>query len=228
MFDSNTNVYKHNSSNNSSIYFLVVKRIIDILISIPGCVSCIILFFILLPIIYFKSPGNIIFSQTRVGKDGKKFKMYKFRSMYKDAEKFKLDLMKENKVKDCTMFNIEWDKRIIGSENGPDKGFGNFIRKHSLDEWPQFFNVLMGDMSVIGSRPPTVDEWANYKSHHMKRLSVKPGITGMWQVNGRNAITDFEKVIALDNFYIDNWSLLLDMKILIKTIIIIFKGENAK
>lgn len=111
--------------------------------------------------------------------------------MYMDAEERKKELMKQNRVSDGLMFKMENDPRVIGSEKGPGKGIGNFIRKTSLDEFPQFFNVLKGDMSLIGTRPPTVDEWEKYELHHRARLAIKPGLTGMWQVSGRSDITDF-------------------------------------
>ncbi len=130
--------------------------------------------------------------------------------------------MDQNRVKDGMMFKLDWDPRIIGNEELPDgtrkTGIGEFIRKTSLDEFPQFFNVLKGDMSLVGTRPPTPDEWDKYEYHHRARLATKPGITGMWQVSGRSEITDFEEVVKLDTWYIQNWSLGLDIKILLKTI----------
>ena len=122
---------------------------------------------------------------------------------------------------------MENDPRVIGSEKGPGKGIGNFIRKTSLDEFPQFFNVLKGDMSLIGTRPPTVDEWEKYELHHRARLAIKPGLTGMWQVSGRSDITDFEEVVRLDKEYITNWNIGLDIKILFKTILVVFKKDGS-
>ena len=172
------------------------------------------------PIIKIKSPGPVFFSQIRVGKNGKKFKIYKFRSMYMDAEARKKELMEKNKIQDGLMFKMDNDPRII-------KGIGNFIRKTSLDEFPQFWNVLKGDMSLVGTRPPTVDEWEKYEVHHRKRLAIKPGITGMWQVSGRSEITDFEKVVELDTEYITEWSLGLDLKLLWRTVVVVFRGEGS-
>lgn len=172
------------------------------------------------PIIKIKSPGPVFFSQIRVGKNGKKFKIYKFRSMYMDAEARKKELMEKNKIQDGLMFKMDNDPRII-------KGIGNFIRKTSLDEFPQFLNVLKGDMSLVGTRPPTVDEWEKYEVHHRKRLAIKPGITGMWQVSGRSGITDFEKVVELDTEYITNWNLGLDLKLLWRTVVVVFRGEGS-
>lgn len=135
--------------------------------------------------------------------------MYKFRSMYMDAEERKAELMKENRVQDGMMFKLDFDPRIIGSKKLSDgtikKGVGNFIRDWSLDEFPQFLNVLKGDMSLVGTRPPTVDEWDKYELHHRARLATKPGLTGMWQVSGRSNITDFEEVVKLDKQYISEF-----------------------
>lgn len=210
---------------------LFAKRMLDILGGIVGCLITVVLFIILAPIIYIQSPGPIFFSQERVGKNGKRFKIYKFRSMYMDAEERKKELMKENRVKDGMMFKLNWDPRIIGSKklsNGTvKKGIGNYIRDWSLDEFPQFFNVLKGDMSLVGTRPPTVDEWEKYDLHHRARLATKPGITGMWQVSGRSNITDFEDVVKLDKKYIAEWNLGLDIKILMKTVLVVFKQEGA-
>ena len=148
--------------------------------------------------------------------------MVKIRSMYLDADARKASLMKQNRVKDGMMFKLDWDPRIIGNEELPDgtrkTGIGEFIRKTSLDEFPQFFNVLKGEMSLVGTRPPTPDEWEKYEYHHRARLATKPGITGMWQVSGRSEITDFEEVVKLDTGYIQNWSLGMDVKILLKTL----------
>ena len=203
----------------------------DILGGLVGCLITGILFIILAPIIRKQSPGPIFFTQTRVGKNGKKFKMYKFRSMYMDAEERKKELMAQNRVKDGMMFKLDWDPRIIGSRQLPDgtvkKGVGNFIRDWSLDEFPQFINVLLGDMRLVGTRPPTVDEWEKYNLHHRARLATKPGVTGMWQVSGRSNITDFEEVVKLDKQYITEWNLGMDIKILLKTVGVVFKREGS-
>ncbi len=210
---------------------LFLKRLIDIIGGFVGCVITLILFVFIAPVIYIKSPGPIFFTQERVGKNGKKFKMYKFRSMYMDAEERKAELMKQNRVKDGMMFKLDWDPRIIGSKVLPDgttkKGIGNYIRDLSLDEFPQFFNVFKGDMSLVGTRPPTIDEWEKYELHHRARLSIKPGITGMWQVSGRSNITDFEEVVRLDTKYISEWNLLLDIKILFKTVAVVIKKDGS-
>ena len=208
-----------------------MKRAMDIAGGLAGCIATGLLFLFVAPAIYIKSPGPIFFKQKRVGLNGKYFYMYKFRSMYMDAEKRKAELMAKNKIKDGMMFKMDDDQRIIGSEkkgkDGKPKGIGNFIRNTSIDEFPQFFNVLKGDMSLVGTRPPTLDEWSQYAPHHRARMAVKPGITGMWQVSGRSEITDFEEVVELDRKYLENWSVLLDIKILLKTVKVVLKHEGA-
>lgn len=210
---------------------LFLKRLLDIIGGIIGCIFAGLLTLIIGPMIYAKSPGPIFFTQTRVGRNGKKFKMYKFRSMYLDAEQRKAELMKDNRVKDGMMFKLDFDPRIIGAEKLPDgtikKGIGNIIRDWSLDEFPQFLNVLKGDLSLCGTRPPTVDEWEKYELHHRARLSIKPGITGLWQVSGRSNITDFEEVVELDKKYIREWSMGLDFRILFQTILVVLGKEGS-
>lgn len=200
-----------------------MKRLLDIAGGLAGCVITGILFIFVAPCIYLQSPGPIFFSQQRVGKNGKKFKMYKFRSMYMDAEERKKELMDQNRVKDGFMFKLDHDPRIIGG----DKGIGGIIRKYSIDEFPQFWNVLKGDMSLVGTRPPTLDEWDKYELHHRVRLAIKPGVTGMWQISGRSEITDFEEVVKLDREYIMNWSLALDVKIILKTVLVVLDKDGA-
>lgn len=209
---------------------LLLKRLLDIIGGLVGCLLTGIILIFVGPLIYIKSPGPIFFSQVRVGKNGKKFRMYKFRSMYLDAEERKKELMEQNRVKDGMMFKLDWDPRIIGArmvDGKPRKGIGNYIRDLSIDELPQFFNVLKGDMSLVGTRPPTVDEWEKYELHHRRRLAVRPGITGMWQVSGRSNITDFEEVVKLDTQYINEWNFGLDLKILFKTVMVVFKKEGS-
>ena len=208
-----------------------LKRAIDILGGIIGCIVTALLTLIIGPMVYIKSPGPIFFIQTRVGKNGKKFKLYKFRSMYPDAEARKAELMAQNRIQGGLMFKLDYDPRIIGCEKRPDgtvkKGIGNFIRDYSLDEFPQFFNVLKGDLSLCGTRPPTVDEWEKYELHHRARLAVKPGITGLWQISGRSNITDFEQVVELDKKYIREWSMGLDFRILLQTIKVVLGREGS-
>ena len=210
---------------------LMLKRAVDILGGIVGCILTGLLTLVIGPIIFIHSPGPIFFVQTRVGRNGKKFKMYKFRSMYLDAEERKAELMKENRIGDGLMFKLDYDPRIIGCKRRTDgtvkKGFGNFIRDWSLDEFPQFFNVLKGDLSLCGTRPPTVDEWEKYELHHRARLAIRPGITGLWQVSGRSNITDFEQVVELDKKYIREWSMGLDFRILLETVRVVLTREGS-
>ncbi len=210
---------------------MFLKRAFDILGGLAGTIGTGLLLIVIGPLIYIKSPGPIFFAQKRIGLNGRVFKMYKFRSMYMDAEKRKAELMEKNKIKNGLMFKMDDDPRIIGSEkkgkDGKPKGIGNFIRNTSIDEFPQFINVLKGDMSLVGTRPPTLDEWNQYDPRHRVRMSVKPGITGMWQVSGRSKIKDFEQVVALDQKYIDNWSVWLDIQILFKTVQVVLKHEGA-
>lgn len=200
---------------------LIFKRTMDICGGLVGMLLTGIIFIFVAPIIYIKSPGPIFFKQVRIGKNGKKFNIYKFRSMYMDAEERKKELMAQNDIKDGMMFKMDNDPRII-------KGIGNFIRDYSLDEFPQFWNVLKGDMSLVGTRPPTVDEWEKYEMHHRSRLAFKPGLTGMWQVSGRSNITDFEEVVRLDTEYIKKWSPGLDIKILFKTVAVVLGKVGSK
>ena len=206
---------------------LSIKRITDIVGAVVGLVITGIAYMFVAPAIKIASPGPVFFKQKRVGKNGRIFNIYKFRSMYMDAEERKKELMEKNEMQGL-MFKMENDPRIIGSEKGPGKGLGNFIRKTSIDELPQFWNILKGDMSLIGTRPPTVNEYEQYDLHHKIRLSMKPGLTGMWQVSGRSEITDFEEVVRLDTKYIENWSIGLDIKILFKTIQVVFDREGSR
>lgn len=210
---------------------VLAKRLMDIVGGIVGCLITVVLTVILGPLIYMQSPGPIFFSQTRVGKNGKQFKLYKFRSMYPDAEARKAELMKNNRIADGMMFKLDADPRIIGCKILPDgtvkKGLGNFMRDFSLDEFPQFYNVLKGDLSLVGTRPPTLDEWEKYDYHHRARLAIKPGITGLWQVSGRSQITDFEQVVELDKQYIRKWSMGMDLRILLKTILVVIGRKGA-
>ena len=202
-----------------STWQLVLKRVMDICGAVVGLILCGIISIFLIPAIKLDSPGPAIFSQIRIGKNGRRFKFYKFRSMYIDAEERKKDLMAQNEMSGL-MFKMKDDPRITK--------VGKFIRKTSIDELPQFFDVLRGDMSLVGTRPPTLDEYKQYESHHKRRLSMKPGITGLWQVSGRSDIEDFEDVVKLDVQYIDNWSLWGDIKILFKTVWVVFAGRGAK
>ena len=219
------------SINYASSKQLMLKRLMDIAGGLVGCILTGIICVFVGPAIYIASPGPIFFAQERVGKNGKKFKMYKFRSMYMDAEERKAELMKDNKLGDGKMFKLDFDPRVIGNKILPDgthkTGIGDFIRRTSLDEFPQFFNVLKGDMSIIGTRPPLISETSLYELHHRARLAIKPGITGMWQVSGRSDITDFEEVVRLDKEYITNWNIGLDIKILFKTVMVVFRKDGS-
>ena len=148
-----------------------------------------------------------------------------------DAEARKAELMKQNKIADGKMFKLDFDPRVIGNKILPDgtkrTGVGDFIRRTSLDEFPQFFNVLKGDMSVVGTRPPLPSETSLYELRHRTRLAIKPGVTGMWQVSGRSDITDFEEVVRLDKEYIENWNVGLDIKILLKTVMVVLKKDGS-
>ena len=215
----------------ASAHDALVKRILDVVVSIIGCVFVGLIAIILGPIVYIKSPGPLFFVQERIGKNGKPFRMFKFRTMYPDAEKRKEALMDRNRISDGLMFKLDDDPRIIGSEKknkkGEPCGIGNFMRKYSLDEFPQFINVLRGDMSVVGWRPCTVVEWEKYNLSERIRASMKPGITGLWQISGRSSITDFDEVVRLDREYLENWSIGSDIKIMIKTVWVLLTGKGA-
>ena len=194
---------------------LAIKRIIDIIGSIVGLVIMFIAMIFVAPAIKIESPGPVFFKQKRVGRNGRYFYIYKFRSMYMDAEERKKELMAKNEMSGL-MFKMKDDPRITK--------VGKFIRKTSIDELPQFINVFKGDISIVGTRPPTVNEFKQYEGHHKRRLSMKPGITGMWQAYGRKTITDFEDIVSMDLDYIDNWSIMLDVKIILRTFIAVFQG----
>ncbi len=198
---------------------ILIKRLIDIVGSIVGLIITFLIGIVLAPILLHDSPGPLIFKQKRVGKNGRIFNIYKFRSMYTDAEERKADLMDRNEV-DGPMFKMDNDPRVTK--------VGAFIRRTSIDELPQFWNVLKGDMSLVGTRPPTVDEYVKYNYYQKRRISFKPGITGLWQISGRSDIKDFNEVVKLDLEYIDNWSLTLDIKIIFRTIVVVLKQRGAK
>jgi exopolysaccharide biosynthesis polyprenyl glycosylphosphotransferase len=197
---------------------LVLKRMLDIIGSVIGLFITGMAFIIVAPIIKLQSHGPIFFSQIRVGKNGRRFKIYKFRSMYIDAEERKKELEEKNKMQG-PMFKMENDPRITP--------IGRFIRKWSVDELPQFWNVLKGDMSLVGTRPPTVEEFQRYDKHHRVRLSIKSGVTGLWQVSGRSDIVDFEDIVKLDEKYIKEWNLGLDVKILCQTVLVVFGRKGS-
>ena len=219
------------AANTASPLQLLLKRGADLAGGLVGSLAAVLIILIVGPLIKIASPGPILFRQERIGLNGKHFRMLKLRSMDVDAEERKAGLQDQNSVSDGRMFKMEFDPRVIGNRILPDgtkkTGIGEFIRRTSLDEFPQFFNVLKGDMSLVGTRPPTLDEWERYELHHRARLSVRPGITGLWQVSGRSEITDFEEVVRLDTQYINNWSIGLDIRILLKTVKIVLCGRGA-
>lgn len=198
---------------------LFIKRVADIMGGLVGCILSVPIIAVVAVPLLLESPGGLIFKQKRVGLNGRYFYIYKLRSMYMDAEERLKELQAQNTMKG-NMFKMDNDPRITK--------VGKFIRKYSIDELPQFFNVLKGDMSLVGTRPPTVGEFQEYEDHHKRRLSMKPGITGMWQVSGRSSIKDFEEIVRLDLQYIDNWSLWMDFKILCKTVMVVLKKQGAQ
>ncbi len=208
--------YSTNLFDNTSLF---LKRALDLIGSLVGLAITGVLTIIIGPMIFLESPGPIFFSQIRIGKNGRRFKIYKFRSMYMDAEERKKELMEQNEMKG-QMFKMANDPRVTK--------VGAFIRRASIDEFPQFYNVLKGDMSLVGTRPPTEDEFLHYTNEQKRRLSLKPGITGLWQVSGRSDITDFDEVVKLDLQYIDNWSIWQDIKIIGKTIWTIICAAGAR
>lgn len=198
---------------------LFIKRLMDIAGGLIGLIlTGIITPFVALAI-KIESPGPVFFSQVRIGKNGRRFKIYKFRSMYIDAEERKKELEAQNELSG-PMFKMENDPRITK--------VGKFIRKTSIDETPQFYNILVGQMSLVGTRPPTEDEFEQYSMYYRRRLSITPGLTGMWQVNGRSEVTNFDDVVKYDLEYIDNWSLGLDIKLILKTFTSVLFHKGAK
>lgn len=188
---------------------LILKRAFDLAISCLLLVLFFPFFLVISMLIKLNSKGPIFFKQTRVGLNGRQFTLYKFRSMVWDAEQKKLEIASLNEL-EGPVFKMGDDPRVTT--------IGKFLRKTSMDELPQLMNVIRGDMSLVGPRPPLPDEVKSYKRWQRRRLSMKPGLTCLWQISGRNAIKDFNKWMELDLQYIDNWSLSLDVKIILKTI----------
>jgi exopolysaccharide biosynthesis polyprenyl glycosylphosphotransferase len=197
---------------------LFLKRMLDIFGALVGLGITASLFPFIALAIRRDSPGPIFFAQERVGEQGRIFRLWKFRSMYLDAEERKKDLLDRNEMEGA-LFKIKDDPRITR--------VGRFLRRSSLDELPQFYNVLRGEMSLVGTRPPTPEEVSQYKNCQRRRISIQPGITGLWQVSGRNNINNFDEVVRLDLSYIDNWSLWMDTKILMRTLRIVFLGTGS-
>lgn len=203
---------------NQRYVYRFIKRFVDIITSGLGLIILSPVFFIVSLAIKAEDPrGPIFYSQTRLGKGQRPFKMFKFRSMIVDADKKLEKLLKDNEV-DGAMFKMKEDPRITR--------VGKFIRKHSLDELPQLLNVLIGDMALVGQRPPLEREVADYSDYDKQRLIVKPGCTGLWQVSGRNDV-DFEGMVELDLNYIENSNIFYDIGILFRTVAIVIKPNGA-
>ena len=200
-------------------YEQLLKRLGDIVIALIGIIITSPIMIATSIAIKADSPGQVLFKQQRVGQNGRVFLIYKFRSMCEDAESQKKVLMDANEMNSDMMFKIKDDPRVTR--------VGKFIRKTSIDELPQLFNVLIGDMSLVGTRPPTVDEVEKYHRGQWRRISIKPGITGIWQVSGRSDIKDFDEIVKMDLQYIDSWSLGLDIKILCQTAMVLFRRKGA-
>lgn len=194
----------------------IFKRAIDILGAFFGLTITAILFMPIAIAIYIDDPGPIFYSQVRCGHRGRTFRIWKFRSMVANADALKHLVSNEAQG---LVFKNKNDPRITR--------VGALLRKTSLDEFPQFWNVLTGDMSLVGTRPPTVDEVMQYAAHHWQRLEVKPGITGEWQVRGRSSITDFEEIVAMDRHYQTSWSVLYDLRLIVETVITVLHRKGA-
>ncbi|CAI2646474.1 putative sugar transferase EpsL [Apilactobacillus kunkeei] len=203
-------------SNIYSNFYLTVKRLFDIAASLFALLITLPLTLVVSLCIYLDDRGPIFYTQERIGKDGKPFRIYKFRSMCQNADAKKKELTEQNEVNGA-MFKMSNDPRVTR--------VGCFIRRHSIDELPQLINVLLGNMIVVGPRPPLPEEVDQYSQHDKERLKVKPGCTGLWQVSGRNSL-DFDEMVELDIDYIEHASLLLDVKICFKTVwIMIYPNE---
>ncbi|MDY2699349.1 MAG: sugar transferase [Lachnospiraceae bacterium] len=203
----------------SSYKRLLIKRVMDIVGGLVGMLITLVFFPFVAIAIKLDSPGPVLFSQIRIGRNGRRFKIYKFRSMYIDAEERKKELEKQNEMQGL-MFKMENDPRITK--------VGKFFRKTSIDELPQFYNVVKGDMSLVGTRPPTEDEFEKYNQYYRRRISMTPGLTGLWQVSGRSEIENFDDVVKYDLEYIDGWSLTLDIKILLRTVWVVIAGRGSR
>jgi exopolysaccharide biosynthesis polyprenyl glycosylphosphotransferase len=197
---------------------LTFKRMFDIAGALVGMCFLILFYPILAALIKATSRGPVFFKQIRVGKNGKRFIIYKFRSMYVNAEARKKELEDRNQCSGA-IFKMKDDPRVTP--------VGRIMRRFSLDELPQFIDVLRGEMSLVGTRPPTPEEIEKYKNWHHRRTSIMPGITGLWQVSGRNKITDFDEIAKLDLKYIERWSIWLDVKIILKTFFVVFQRDSA-
>ena len=196
----------------------LIRRMLELPLTLIGFIVILPIFIVISIAIKLESDGPILFKQIRMGKHGKPFYMYKFRSMYKDAEE-QLDSLKEHNETNELMFKMFNDPRVTK--------VGKFLRKYSLDELPQLFNVIRGEMGLIGFRPPIPSEVENYRSWHFSRFASLPGLTGPWQVNGRSNIKNFDDVISLEFEYTKNWNLLKDLEILAKTVPVVLSGRDS-
>jgi exopolysaccharide biosynthesis polyprenyl glycosylphosphotransferase len=196
---------------------LGTKRLVDIVGAIFGLAICAVVYAIFARRIQRETNGEVFFKQTRVGRNGRLFTLYKLRTMCADAEYRLPELLTRNEMKGH-MFKMREDPRVTQ--------LGRILRRHHIDELPQFWNVLRGDMSLVGTRPPTCSEVSQYEPHHRRRLSMKPGITGLWQLRGNAAISDFEEIVRLDCRYIDNWSLFFDLRIIVETLLHLIRGNG--
>jgi len=192
------------------------KRLLDIIGALIGLVVTAIIAVPIALVIKLDDPGPVFYSQIRCGVKGKTFRVWKFRSMIVNADQ--LQHLVDNQAQG-NIFKNKNDPRVTR--------VGRFLRRTSLDELPQFWNVLKGDMSLVGTRPPTVEEVMNYKTHHWERLNTKPGMTGEWQANGRSSITDFEDIVRMDLAYQQKWSVIYDLKLILKTLMVVAKKDGA-
>lgn len=202
--------YKHPSVQNH------IKRLIDIVGALVGLAILVVFWMPIAIAIKQDSPGPLLYSQIRCGLNGEKFRMWKFRSMVTNADAMKAQVKNEASG---YIFKNKNDPRVTK--------VGKFLRRTSLDELPQFWNVLKGDMSLVGTRPPTPDEVARYTPYHWRRLQVKPGMTGEWQVNGRSSVDDFDAIVKMDLFYQDRWSVSYDLRLLLKTLQVVLNKQGA-
>jgi len=198
---------------------LAVKRVVDVTGSVVGLIVLSPVFAVIAALVKLESPGPAFFTQERVGRGGRWFRIIKFRTMVDGAERHRDELLSQSLYRDARLFKLSSDPRTTG--------LGRWLRRTSLDELPQLVNVLRGDMSLVGPRPPLPSEVDLYEAHHYARFDAKPGMTGPWQVAGRNDVTDFEQVIALETAYVRGWSVWLDAKLILRTVPVVFGRRGA-
>jgi lipopolysaccharide/colanic/teichoic acid biosynthesis glycosyltransferase len=198
------------------VLWLAIKRGLDITGAAVGLTICAFVWLLYGWRLKCETGASALFRQNRIGQNGRRFVLYKFRTMYRDAEDRLAELRAKNQMHG-PMFKLENDPRVTAT--------GLRLRKRHIDELPQFWNVLKGEMSLVGTRPPTEDEVREYNAHHYRRLSMRPGITGLWQLNGNQRVNNFEEVVKLDCEYIDRWSLRRDLHILIATVKKVFRAD---